>query len=161
MRGRKPTPTHLRLLQGNPANRPVNANEPRPPRPPDIPPAPSILTPEAREEWNRVAEEVYNLGLLTVVDVQVLAAYCQAYGRWARAERKLAKVAELDDRTEGLIIKSANGNFIPNPLIWIATSAARDMVRYAAEFGFTPSSRTRIAVGRAVETASKFGGLLG
>src|SRR6516162_9393534 len=31
MRGRRPTPTYLRLLQGNPQHRPINKNEPRPP----------------------------------------------------------------------------------------------------------------------------------
>jgi P27 family predicted phage terminase small subunit len=160
MRGRKPKPTHLKLLQGNPGCRPIK-EEPQPARSTNVPEAPDILTAEAREEWDRIVEEVYNLGLLTVVDTQSLAAYCQAYGRWVVAERALAKLAKLDPQTGGLMIKSKKNNApIPNPLIYIASAAARDMVKYASEFGFTPASRTRIAAGHQAQT-SKFGGLLG
>jgi hypothetical protein len=31
MRGRKPKPTHLKLLEGNPGRRPLNTGEPRGP----------------------------------------------------------------------------------------------------------------------------------
>lgn len=31
-RGRKPKPTALKLLEGNPGKRPINANEPIPPK---------------------------------------------------------------------------------------------------------------------------------
>ena len=30
MRGRKPTPTRLKLIHGNPGNRPLNPNKPEP-----------------------------------------------------------------------------------------------------------------------------------
>ena len=158
-RGRKPKPTHLRLLEGNKENRPLNLNEPKPI--PIRPVAPKGLSPEAREEWDRIADETYNLGLLTTLDVQVLAAYCQSYGRWIVAERKIAMMAALDPQTNGLLIKTVGGHPIPNPLIYIAANAARDMVRYAAEFGFTPAARTRIAVESATRADSKFAGLLG
>ncbi len=159
-RGRKPKPTYLKLLQGNPGCRPINQNEPQPSRPQPTPP--EHLSADARVEWDRMVEEVYNLGLLTVVDVMGFAAYCQAYGRWVVAERMLARVAALDPQSNGLLIRSANGNPIPNPLIWVASNALRDMVRYAAEFGFTPAARTRIAVAaQSPESSSKFAGLLG
>ncbi len=72
----------------------------------------------------------------------------------------MAKMAEMDPNTRGLMIKSKKNSATPNPLIWIAANAARDMVKYAAEFGFTPASRTRIAAGHTPQ-ASKFAGLLG
>ena len=34
-----------------------------------------------------------------------------------------------------------------NPLVQIAREAANDMVRYAAEFDFSPAARSRIAAG--------------
>jgi len=43
------------------------------------------------------------------------------------------------------LIKTSNGNAIQNPLVGTANKAAADMMRYAAEFGMTPSARTRIA----------------
>jgi len=43
------------------------------------------------------------------------------------------------------MIKTTNGNAIQNPLVGMANRAMADMVRYATEFGMTPSSRSRIA----------------
>ena len=40
--------------------------------------------------------QLHVLGLLTAIDVMVLAAYCQACGRWQQAEDALAAMAESD-----------------------------------------------------------------
>lgn len=53
-------------------------------------------------------------------------------------------MAKRDPLTGGLMIKTTNGNAIQNPLIGTANKAMSDMVRYAAEFGMTPSARSRI-----------------
>jgi P27 family predicted phage terminase small subunit len=142
MRGRKPKPTYLKLLNGNPGKRPLNEHEPQPER--VIPVAPTELSAEARLEWDRVVGELSRLGTLTVVDRAALAAYSQAYGRWIQAERGIAQMAERDQLTSGLMIKTVNGNAIQNPLVGMANRAMADMVRYATEFGMTPSSRSRI-----------------
>jgi P27 family predicted phage terminase small subunit len=68
-----------------------------------------------------------------------------AYGRWVQAERAIAKMAEKDQLTGGLMIKTSNGNAVQNPLVGTANKAAADMMRYAAEFGMTPSARSRIS----------------
>jgi P27 family predicted phage terminase small subunit len=83
--------------------------------------------------------------VLSGIDRAALAAYCQAYGRWVVAERAIAKMAERDQLTEGLMIKTTNGNAVQNPLIGTANKAMADLVRYAAEFGMTPSARSRIS----------------
>ncbi len=75
-----PVPLPLRRLRGNPGKRPLG-REPELPREPECPPPPDFLEPYAQDEWWRVAPEMHVLGLLTVADVQVLAAYCQAYAR--------------------------------------------------------------------------------
>ena len=144
MRGRKPKPTYLKLLNGNPGKRPLNQSEPKPQPEREIPLAPPELSVEARAEWERVAGELSRLGTLTVVDRAALAAYSQAYGRWIQAERAIAEMAQRDQLTHGLMIKTTNGNAIQNPLVGMANRAMADMVRYAAEFGMTPSSRSRI-----------------
>ena len=41
-----------------------------------------------------------------------------------------------------------------NPLVHAANNAMADMVRYAAEFGFTPSSRTQIVAAAPLEESS-------
>jgi P27 family predicted phage terminase small subunit len=141
-RGRKPTPTHLKLVRGNPGKRPVNQAEPKPQV--VLPSPPAELSEDALAEWHRVAAELHRLGILTEVDRAALAAYAQAYGRWVQAERAAAKMAEKDTLTGGLMIRTTNGNAVQNPLIGVANKAMADMVRYAAEFGMTPSARSRI-----------------
>ena len=142
MRGRKPKPTHLKLVAGNPGRYPLNEAEPKFAL--SIPTPPPELSDDAKMEWGRVSERLYRAGILTEVDRGALAAYCQAYGRWIQAERAIARLAEADKATGGLLINTTNGNAIQNPLVGVANKAASDMVRFAAEFGMTPSARSRI-----------------
>ncbi|WP_395066171.1 phage terminase small subunit P27 family [Paraburkholderia silvatlantica] len=94
-----------------------------------------------------MARELFDLGLLTRVDRAALAAYCMAYERWVKAEQALAKMAERDLLTGGLMIKTTNGNAIQNPLVGTANKAMLVMVRIATEFGMTPAARASIAAG--------------
>jgi P27 family predicted phage terminase small subunit len=161
MPGPRKTPTPLRLLRGNPGKEAIPRGEPHPLRPDRVPDPPQRLADEAREEWLRIAPELHRLGLLTVADLQSLAAYCIAYGRWCEAEDTMAAAKAEDPHSFGLIVSGAQGQPIANPAFKIARDAARDMMRYATEFGFTPASRTRISgTASADESDSKFGGLL-
>ena len=143
MKGRKPKPTGLRLIENNREGRTLNKSEAV--VPPSLPIPPAHLSSEALEEWARVGTELYNCGLLGGVDRAVLAAYCQCYGRWVQAENAIKKMAARDELTSGLMIKTTNGNAIQNPLVGTANKAAADMAKYAAEFGMTPSARSRIS----------------
>jgi P27 family predicted phage terminase small subunit len=157
-----PIPLRLKLLRGNPGRRRLNHSEPQPTIPPEPPDAPDFLMPAARDEWYRLVDELRALGMLTTFDTAVLAAYCQSYGRWRQAEEMLTAMCERDAVTGALLVKTASGNTAYNPLIAIARRAAADMVRYAAEFGFSPAARTRIQSGLVAQIGSggKFDGLL-
>lgn len=146
-RGPKPQPTNLRLLEGG-RSRPRAGSEPQPSRPSEIPEPPVYLTGYAREEWDRVIEDLYSTGVYATVDQTMLAAYCMAFSRWIRAELDLEKMAQQDPTTHGAMIKTTNGNAIQNPLVGVASTARRDMQRIAAEFGLTPSSRTLLDAGK-------------
>lgn len=142
-RGPKPTPLHLALVRGRPAHKlPDPAKEIRAPL--DEPTPPAHLSDEAKVEWGRVVAILVSLKLMTQLDRAALAAYCQAYGRWVQAERALSAMAEKDTLTRGLMIKTTGNNLIQNPLVGTANKAMGDMVRCAAEFGMTPSARTRL-----------------
>jgi P27 family predicted phage terminase small subunit len=135
MRGRRPKPTRLKLLTGNPGKRPLNEDEPRPEM--AAPPCPPELGPVARDEWNRLVNELVSLGLLTNLDRAALAAYCGAYALWAEATEAIQKY--------GSMIKSPTGFPIQSPYLAIANRQAEIMMRIASEFGFTPASRSRIS----------------
>lgn len=128
----------------------------------EIPPAPRYLVGYARDEWDRIAVELHRLNLLTIIDINVLAAYCQAFKIWRSATETYTAMAERDPITVGLMIKSGKaGTPIQNPVLLTARHAANDMVRYAAEFGLSPAARARIAAGIYQEQRpSKFDGLL-
>ncbi len=104
MRGRKTKPTAIRRLDGNPGKRGYNHAEPMPPE--GCPACPDHLSDEARLEWDRVAESLHAMGVLTVVDRAALAAYCQAYGRWVEAEHRLRETPQLVKTPSGYIQQS-------------------------------------------------------
>lgn len=135
MRGRRPKPTRVKVLTGNPGKRPLNLEEPRPePMVPDCPPE---LGPVARQEWDRLAIELGALRILTALDRAALAAYCNAYALWAEAIGAIQKY--------GTMVKSPSGYPIQSPYVSIANRQAEIMMRIASEFGFTPASRSRIS----------------
>ncbi len=135
MRGRKPVPTAMKLLRGNPGKRPLNQREPKPPV--TIPRCPQHLDAEARREWRRVSRELYDMGVLSLVDRPALAIYCQAWSRWVRAEKLMHKSGEV-------LKAKGSGALYQNPYLAVANKAMEQMARFLAEFGMTPVSRTRV-----------------
>ncbi len=136
MRGRKPKPTALKLVDGNPGKRPIRGAEPKPPT--ALPTCPAHLSPTAKTEWRRLARILNEIGLLTQIDRTVLAAYCQAYGRWVGAERRLAETPPL--------LKTPAGYVQVSPWITISNKQVELMTRLMAELGLTPSARSRLAI---------------
>lgn len=147
VRGPKPLPTALRLIEGRRPGRLEAGAEPIPPAA-DKPDAPAWMNAYAAGEWNRLADDLYGMGVLTSIDQTMLAAYCMAYARWRQAEEDLQVMADADHVTHAALMTTKEGNAIQNPLVGVANAARRDMARLAAEFGLTPSSRTQINAGK-------------
>jgi P27 family predicted phage terminase small subunit len=132
--GRKPLPTKLKLLSGNPGKRPLNEHEPEPER--KLPRPPAHLSAPAKREWRRVGRLLLTLGLVSDLDRGALAAYCQAWGRWVEAEESLKRY--------GVVVKSPSGFPMQSPFLAIANKAMEQMRQFLGEFGMTPASRTRV-----------------
>jgi P27 family predicted phage terminase small subunit len=148
--GRKPKPTHLKLVQGTMRKSRRNDREPKPG--PGLPPCPDHLTEAAQTEWRRVAPLLAECGLLTTLDRAALAAYCQAWGRWVEAEQMIA--------AHGTLVRSPQGYPVASPYLRIAAVAMRQMHSLLAEFGMTPSARSRIAAGEPAQSRDPFEDLL-
>jgi P27 family predicted phage terminase small subunit len=146
MRGRRPKPTRLKVLTGNPGKRLLNENEPRPES--SVPDCPVELGPVAQQEWSRLVGELSDLKLLTNLDRAALAAYCGAYALWAEATQAIQKY--------GTMVKSPSGYPIQSPYVSIANRQTEIMMRIASEFGFTPASRSRISTPPKNEPPSLF-----
>lgn len=149
MAGRRPKPTKLKILAGNPGKRKLPENEPQPET--GKPDPPVFLCPFARTEWDRITGELEAIGLLTKMDAAALEAYCVVYGRWAEAESVL--------KTKGLLVKDTSGNIKPSPMLSIANQCLSLMHKYLTEFGMTPSSRARVRGKDAKPEKSKYGSL--
>jgi P27 family predicted phage terminase small subunit len=159
--GQRPIPTHLKILRGNPGKQKINSDEPQPELTAEVPNPPAFVSGYAADEWWIVATELHRMGLLSKIDIPLLAAYCYSFGQWRKAAEALAKMEANDPIMSGLIIKTKYGDAAVNPLSSIARKHAGDMVRFAAEFGLSPAGRTRISVGQSGDNPqSKFAGLL-
>jgi len=139
-RGRKPKPTALKVLEGNPGKRPLPQNEPKPK--PIAPERPPWLTGEGRKMWERLAPELERLGLLTAIDGEAFAAACQCWKTYVDCQRHLKK----HGYTYAYVNKAGAENEIERPQVKIAQKALDQFKAFCAEFGLTPSSRTRIDV---------------
>jgi P27 family predicted phage terminase small subunit len=133
--GRKPKPTLLKLITGNPGHWPLNRNEPNPKR--MIPPCPDFLQGEARKTWHKVSKKLFRIGLLTEIDDMALAILCES---WAEYLESSAKLAETE-----MLVKAPNGQPMMNPYLVIANQAIKKVRALLAEFGMSPSSRSRIS----------------
>jgi P27 family predicted phage terminase small subunit len=133
--GRKPTPTALKLLRGNPGRRPLNENEPKPkaalPKPPDH------LSPVAKQEWRRAGRLLQSMGLISDLDLAAFALYCTAWARWVEAEQALS--------TYGVMLKSPQGFPIQSPYLSVANRAMDQIRSLLSEFGMSPATRTRVS----------------
>lgn len=153
MRGRKPQPTSLKVIRGNPGRRPLNESEPdHPAIESDCPD--DLVDPVARAEWDRVTPQLIQCGQVTTMDRATLIGYCLKYAQW--------KALEAEARNHPFIVKSPNGYPIPNPALGMANKVFSLMLKAAAELGITPSSRSRVSVGggTTVPKRSKWEGAL-
>jgi P27 family predicted phage terminase small subunit len=123
----------MRLLQGNPGHRPINA--------PVVKPAagstcPEFLTGAAREEWDRIYPELERLGLICQIDRASLVSYCLAWKALVWAEAQLV--------VGGYLASGGNDTTVQHPAFIVMAKAMEKINRFASEFGFTPSARARV-----------------
>ena len=136
--GPTPKPTALKVLQGNPGKRALPKGEPRPATGDRVPSAPRWLSEEARAEWKRLAPRLHAVGLLTEVGTQALGLLCEAFAQYMAAKTVVD--------SEGLLLVSEKGNAYQHPAAGLMTQARGELMKWAREFGMTPSARTRIVV---------------
>ena len=136
MRGRKPTPTHLKLLRGNPGKRAINTHEPKPAG--DLFEAPEWMSDEQKAGWSYAIAWAPR-HLLKMLDRSTLTA-------WVIAE-DLHRQAAVQVQRYGLITKSpVKGEPMQNPYLAVINRQAQIMLKAASELGFTPASRSRVAM---------------
>lgn len=95
MKGRKAIPNRIIQLRGGTAHTHEKArgNDIEPPA--KIPSCPAHLNKEAKKEWRRVVKILEPIGILSGLDMSILAEYCEAYGNWVLAKHELIMIREI------------------------------------------------------------------
>lgn len=133
--GRRPKPTAAKELAGNPGKRRLAKGEPAP-KGGKVPTAPSFLGRYARKFWNDYAPMAVRLGLLTEADVGAWEGLCHSYDRWRQASADVKRLGRVYEK--GGIVRL-------RPEVRIEAEARKEFRQWCAEFGLTPSSRSRVA----------------
>jgi P27 family predicted phage terminase small subunit len=138
MIGRRPVPSALKILRGNPGRRPLNSREPDAPLVTVLPKPPRYLGRIAAAMFRKKGAQLIAVGMLTVLDLEALASYA----KWHEIKLKASTRLRLDE-----IGTQANINVLN------AFSMASKAIRLIdQEFGLSPASRSRIKVANPKQT---------
>lgn len=139
MMGRKPKPTALKRLEGNPGKRPLPANEPKHDPLCEACPAELLADAEAALEWARVIVPAIRRGQIGQPHRAMAVAHCAVWSQWRR---------QMDDaaRNPEVVAAGKNKYPIPNPARGMANVSLGRLVQVDAELGLTPASQTKVAV---------------
>ena len=137
--GRRPQPTALKMLRGNPGKRALNTQEPTPPAGAVV--KPDGLSAGAGAIWVELAPICLHMGTLTPADLRPFQTLCELQASLARAS-VLKTVGEWDAAMK------LEKDFAP-------------MIRpYYALFGLEPVSRAKLTVPKAAAPVDKWAGVL-
>jgi P27 family predicted phage terminase small subunit len=95
------------------------------------------LTGAARRKWAQIARELAAAGILTRLDHDVLAAFCEIFCLMKQAARDVAKSGPT--YLAGNLMKR-------NPAVAILQQAARDLASLADRLGLSPAARLRLRI---------------
>jgi P27 family predicted phage terminase small subunit len=138
--GRRPKPTHLKLIQGNPGKRSLNDAEPNPPR--GVPSPPDHMTSAAKEAWNRLAPLLDQMGILTIADALELERLCECLAEVQECREVLQRLGGTYE-TKNL---AGERMYRSRPEVARLADADRRFRSYALEFGLTPAARSQVRV---------------
>lgn len=142
--GRAPKPTRLRLLNGAQHSK-LNQHEPTPRPGPMI--CPDTSDEPVRAIFDELAAELTDMGINAACDRHALYTLAVAHVVHDRA-------AAIVARTDVLIAGRSSTDkdrVVRNPALTVMAQQARTIRAMSAEFGLTPSARTRVDVRKAYE----------
>lgn len=136
MRGRKPKPTALRVLQGNPGKRPFNRFEPKAaPLSEECPD--ELAFDDERDEWARTIAPAIRIGQVSAGDRCAAIAHCVQWATWR------SQVVEANKHAH-VIGVGPQKHPMPNPARTMANKTLQLLLKIDAELGLTPVSRARV-----------------
>lgn len=145
MAGRRPKPTHLKVVSGNPGKRAINKKEPKPAR--ETPSCPAHLSDTSKVAWGRLCVLLDRMGVLTEADALALERLCDCYAEILECRELIARdgrtyssirgIGDEDSPIEQVLMKA-------NPAVAMLADADRRFKGYLVEFGLTPAARSKV-----------------
>jgi len=132
-------PTQLKVLQGSRVREDRDAAKNAATPQLGTPPCPDWLDAKSRKHWNKVAPQLVALGLLSVIDGDLFAAYSETATRYGDVCEKL-------DNVDTWISKTPNGFEVQAALVSIRNTLQKQLVTLSREFGMSPAARSNIKV---------------
>ena len=135
-KGRKKLPSKVKEMQGTSVPCRTLENEMQVDLVSSIPEAPEWLSEIGKQEWKKVSEQLFNIGMLHKVDLQLIAAYCNEMSLYIETETML--------RNKGRIqaFRNADGTLKHTQAVPYQ-KIAKDAL--ATQFGLTPVARASIS----------------
>ena len=138
MAGRRPKPTVLKLVAGNPGKRKTSKAEPKPKR--EIPSCPAHMSDTGKVAWGRLSVLLDRMGVLTEADSAAFERLCDCYSDVLICRESLIAdgwTYKTQDMAGNTLIK---GNPAANQL----RAADAQFKSYLIEFGLTPAARSKV-----------------
>lgn len=145
MAGRRPKPTHLKLVTGNPGKRTLNRAEPSPAR--GVPEQPGHLSPGAKVAWEKFSSLLDKMGVLTEADGAALEQVSEIYAEIVSLRADIA----INGRFQTVLTKSGDEMERLRPSYSALMDADRRLKAWLVEFGVTPAARGKVKVNGAAE----------
>ena len=156
--GRRPAPTALTVLRGNPSKKNLNENEPVPPS--GTAEKPAGLSVVAGAVWDELAPIALAMRTLTVADVRAFATLCEL-------QSTMQQAAASKDGRRLFSLQPQDGTDADSPMEIVIDAAlkleretAAALRPYYELFGLTPVARARISVPKGQAPVSKWAGVL-
>ncbi len=140
MSGPPKTPSHLRLVRGNPSKRPINKDEPKPPK--GVPPTPKHFDKQGKYWFKRLGDQLAGIGVLTELDGKALEMLVDAYVDY----RLIKETLEREGATKAITTTTGDVRVKPSDFFGESREARKEVRGWLQEFGMTPASRSKVSV---------------
>jgi P27 family predicted phage terminase small subunit len=111
-----------------------------------LPDCPSHLRGIAREIWGVWVQELEIMDMDRMPDAVMLEGACVAYQRAVQADGQIDRIGITVERYKEIDGEAVLLGVEPNPAIKISEAAWKQVKSFCVEFGFSPASRSRLAV---------------
>lgn len=138
VKGRKPLATAVKEESGAFKKDPQRRNHLEPKPPSGIPAMPSFMEADeiAASKWGEVTKQLDDMGVMTMVDQDLVAMYCVTWADFVRCYQ--------DIRQRGRSCMSDSGKESATVEAKDLQSNGNRLLKMQSELGLTPSARTRL-----------------